>query len=393
MKIKLSIIGGGTAGLLAAAFLDSNRYHITIYDWKSTFGRKFLVAGSGGFNLTHSEHIDQMVDRYTPSDFLNHSLRHFTNEDFIIWLESIGIPTFIGSSKRVFPIDGIKPIQVLSAINDHLKSRGVTFVYGKKFMGWDNGKIVFDEEEVVDSDINIFALGGASWSVTGSDGLWLDIFESKGINTVPFVAANCGFHVEWDKDFLSRYEGQPLKNISCRIGDQNQKGEAVITNSGIEGNAIYALSPLIQSELLSKGKAIIYIDYKPMLTREVVLSKLSESKLKVTETLRRKMNLSPLQIQLIKHDLSKQEFLDVNTLTNTIKGMPLVLTGSASVEEAISTSGGIDLSEISEHYELKKLSHNYCIGEMLDWNAPTGGYLIQACASMANYVAHHVNEL
>jgi len=393
MKIKLSIIGGGTAGLLAAAFLDPSKYNITIYDQKLTSGRKFLVAGTGGFNLTHSEHIDQMVDRYTPSGFLSQSLRYFTNEDLRKWLESIGIPTFVGSSKRVFPVWGIKPIKVLSAITDYLKSKGVTFIYGKRFTGWSNGKLVFGKEELIHSDINIFALGGASWSVTGSDGLWIDTFSNKGIDTVPFVAANCGFHVDWENGFLCQYEGKPLKNISCSIGNQHQKGEAVITSSGIEGNAIYALSPLIQNDLKSKGEAIVQIDFKPMLTREVVLNKLSESTLKVTETLRRKMNLSPLQIQLIKHDLSKQEFLDVNTLTNTIKGMPLVLTGSASVEEAISTSGGIDLSEISEHYELKKLSHNYCIGEMLDWNAPTGGYLIQACASMANYVAHHVNEL
>ncbi|MDG1333614.1 MAG: NAD(P)-dependent oxidoreductase [Crocinitomicaceae bacterium] len=393
MKKTVAIIGGGPSALAAAAFLNMDQFDVAIYEKNKTLGRKFLVAGKGGFNLTHSEEIEQMISKYSESPILASALRSFTNDDFRDWLKSIGIPTFVGSSKRVYPEKGIKPIEVLNKIMAILEDNSVTIEYEKSWSGFNpDGTLLFESGETISADIVVFSLGGASWKVTGSDGTWLGAFSNQGIETVPFLPANCAYQVKWKDDFLQKAEGQPLKNIALQCDGKRCKGELVITNFGLEGNAIYALSSEIQAQLTQKGKAIVQLDLKPMMTLEAVTNKLMRSEAKTTEILKSTLNLSKTQIHLLKTTLTKDEFLSKSILADSIKQLPIQLESTAPIDEAISTTGGISMNAINENFELKTLNGSYCIGEMLDWNAPTGGYLLQACFSMGAYLARRLNE-
>ncbi|MEQ8909447.1 MAG: NAD(P)-dependent oxidoreductase [Vicingaceae bacterium] len=393
MKKTISIVGGGTAALFLAAFLNPERYEVTIFERKSALGRKFLVAGDGGFNLTHSEKPSTFKLQYTPEKFLDRALDRFNNEHLRAWLLELGIPTFVGSSGRVFPEKGIKPIDVLKRIETHLKKKGVKFEFNKTFTSWDkDGRLKFNAKEMVKSDYTVFALGGSSWKVTGSDGSWIKAFAKKGIETIPFKAANCAYHIKWPEKFIQKHEGKPLKNIAISIKHKIQKGEAVITKLGLEGNAIYGLSSFIQDDLSTDGKATVYVDFKPTYPIETLISKIRSSTSNTTVTLKEKIKLSAAQLDLIKMTLSKEEYLKIETLAKFIKNFPLDLLGSAPIDEAISTSGGVSLDAIDSTFEIKALENQFCIGEMLDWNAPTGGYLIQACASMGVELAHQLNK-
>ena len=392
MKKNVAIIGGGTAGLFLAAFLNPDLYDVAIYDQKSSPGRKFLVAGDGGFNLTHSEEISTFKLKYTPVSFLNKALDHFSNTDLRNWLLSLGIPTFVGSSGRVFPQKGTKPITVLKAIEKHLKEKNIRFEFNKRFTGWtDENNLVLNSKEIIKADYTVFALGGASWKVTGSDGSWLNVFIEKGIKTIPFRSSNCAWQINWSDDFIKKHEGKPLKNICISLNDKIQKGEAVITKFGIEGNAIYGLSPQIQVALASNKEVEVHVDFKPANSLENLVEKIAHSTLNRTTILKEKIKLSRTEIDLLKITLTKEEFLDIPTLAKFIKNFPLKISGPGPMDEAISTSGGIDLSAVTSNFELAKIPNQFCIGEMLDWDAPTGGYLIQACASMGAYLAQQLN--
>ena len=392
MKKRIAIIGGGPSAFLLAAFLDTTKFEVTIYEKNKTAGRKFLVAGKGGFNLTHSEPIEKLINRYTPSDFLKNAITNFSNSDFRIWLEQIGIPTYIGSSKRVYPEEGIKPIEVLNAILKHLKEKGIIFKYEHTFSGWDSTSNPIINSLATQTDYTIFSLGGASWKVTGSEGNWLTPFSKKGINTKPFLASNCGYQIDWEPQFIKNHEGTPLKNISISCNNHVQKGEAVITTFGLEGNAIYGLSPQIREQLKTNLKAIIYIDLKPSISLENIQSKIKLSKNKnTTQILKKDLKLSIAQIDLLKTYLSKDAYLNNSSLAENIKHFPLTILNTATIDEAISTVGGIDLSAITENFELKNLPNQFCIGEMIDWDAPTGGYLLQGCSSIGAYVGKYLN--
>lgn len=393
MKKKVAIIGGGTASLFLAAFLNTDIYNVTIFEKKNSLGRKFLVAGDGGFNLTHSEELSSFKSKYTPTSFLDNALDYFSNDDLRTWLLSIGIPTFVGSSGRVFPEKGIKPIEVLKSIEAHLIKKNVKFEFNKTFTNWDKeNSLEFNAKEIIKYDFAVFALGGSSWKITGSDGAWLSIFSKKGINTLPFKPSNCAYKINWHQTFIQSNEGKPLKNISISINNKIQKGEAVITNFGIEGNAIYGLSPEIQAVLASKNEVVVYVDFKPTYNLPTLIKKIKYSNLNTTATLKNIIKLPPVVVELLKVTLTKEEFLDIQILAKFIKNFPLTIVGSAPIDEAISTSGGINLNAVDSNFELKKLKNNFCIGEMLDWDAPTGGYLIQACASTGVYVAHQLNS-
>lgn len=394
MKQSIAIIGGGSSALLLAAFLDTSRFEVTVYERNKTLGRKFLVAGKGGFNLTHSEAMPAFTKRYTPKDFLQEALLYFDNQQLRLWLEKIGIPTFIGSSKRVYPTQGIKPIEVLNRILQVLKNKGVVFKTKHHWTGWnDENQLIFNKNTLIDADYHVFALGGGSWKVTGSDGHWSALFAKKNIKTTPFLAANCAYHIKWANDFIQNHQGKPLKNIAISCEEQTQKGEAVITEFGLEGNAIYALSPAIQQQLNSQQKATIFLDLKPMLSLEDISNRLLDPQQKMSNILRKKLKLSPPQIQLIKSQLSKEQFLNKDSLALHIKKLPLNVYAPAPIDQAISTMGGIALHEITPKFELQKIKHTFCIGEMLDWNAPTGGYLLQACFSMGAYLAQYLNGI
>jgi len=392
MKKTVAIIGGGPAALLFAAKLDAEQFDVTIYEKNKSFGRKFLVAGKGGFNLTHAEAIADFIERYTPVNFLEKSLLNFTNVDLRDWLLDKGIPTFVGSSKRIYPEKGIKPIEVLNKILAVLEAKNVTFKFKKEWKGWDEqNRLIFNEGETVEADIIVFALGGGSWKVTGSDGTWRTTFQEKGIETSPFKPANCAYKINWKADFIAKHSGTPLKNIALYCGENSQKGELVVTDFGLEGNAIYALSPQIQSQLDESGLATISLDLKPQLTSEQIQSKLDNSSKKLTTFLKEEIKLSRAQVDLLKSELSKDEFLNPTLLVSKIKALRLTINSAANLDEAISTTGGIALSAVDENFQIKQLSNQYCIGEMLDWNAPTGGYLLQACFSMGVALADELN--
>jgi len=393
MKKSIVIIGGGPAALMLADTLDLDKFEVQIFEKNKTVGRKFLVAGKGGFNLTHSEPIAKMIERYTPVDFLKNALLEFDNQDLRNWLAEKGIPTFVGSSKRIFPEKGIKPIEVLQAILQSLAEKNVEILTEMEWTGWGSAQeLIFNDRETVKADIIVFALGGSSWKITGSDGGWLPLFAEKGIKTKPFFPANCAYEIKWEDHFLEKNGGKPLKNIAIHCGEKIQKGEVVITAFGLEGNAIYALSPQIQLELEKKGNATIYLDLKPTLELDTMLKKLrSNPNLNLTSRLRKILKLSNPQIDLLKSFLTKSEFLNIEMLAAKIKNLPLEIIAFAPIDQAISTSGGIDLDAVNSSFELLQLKNNYCIGEMLDWNAPTGGYLLQACISMGHYLGIKLN--
>ncbi|MFV8356867.1 NAD(P)/FAD-dependent oxidoreductase [Flavobacterium sp. XS1P32] len=395
MKKSVSIIGGGPAALILAALLDYKKFKVTVYEKNKTLGRKFLVAGKGGFNLTHSEPIAELIARYTPPHFLEKALLEFDNTDFRNWMDSIGIPTFIGSSNRVYPESGIKPIAVLNSILDVLNKQGVTILYQQTWTGWtSNNDLVFNTETVIKSDYTIFAMGGGSWKVTGSDGSWLDLFEKENVPIVPFQSSNCAYSVNWPEDFILEYEGSPLKNIAISCLNKRQKGEAVITRFGLEGNAIYALSPQIREELDRQQQATLFLDMKPTMRYEDLLDKIRKSTFKKTsETLLKDVKLSLVQVGLLKKYLNKETYLNPELLAHQIKNLSILVTGSGLLNDAISTTGGIQLHAVDENFQLKNKKQQYCIGEMLDWDAPTGGYLLQACFSMGMHLARHLNKV
>ncbi|WP_233861451.1 BaiN/RdsA family NAD(P)/FAD-dependent oxidoreductase [Tenacibaculum piscium] len=402
MKKSIAIIGGGASALFASAFLDTTKFNVTIYEQKKSVGRKFLVAGDGGFNLSHGENINKMIGKYTPDFFLKNALLHFSNDDLRDWLLELKIPTFKGSSNRIYPEKGIKPITVLSKVKQFSADKGVQFLCDYKWKGWNiTNDLIFthqNKECIISADYTVFSMGGGSWKITGSDGNWKPIFENKNIKTHPFLPANCAYKIPWKSDFILKNDGKPLKNIALSSSDKTQKGELVITKFGLEGNAIYALSPQIQTQLsnistnLSKKKASIFIDLKPMFTLEEIFKKINTSNYSITDILKKILKLSSVQIDLVKTILSKEEYLNKQILSQKIKALPLIIEDSAQLDEAISTTGGIALEEVDENFELHQLKNTFCIGEMLDWNAPTGGYLLQGCFSMGVFVADYLND-
>ncbi|HIP36773.1 MAG TPA: TIGR03862 family flavoprotein [Crocinitomix sp.] len=392
-KQNIAIIGGGSSALFFASKINTSKYNVNLYEQNSTLGRKFLVAGKGGFNLTHSEDIKLIISRYTPQQFLTKALSRYSNEYLINWFKSIGINMFIGSSKRVYPSAGTKPIQVLKAIENLINSNHVKLNFNHKWIGWKNNQLIFENLKCVKADIVVFSMGGGSWSVTGSNRNWLKIFKEKGIETIPFYPSNCAYNIIWDTSFIEVFEGEPLKNIAIKCKDQIQKGEIVLTKFGIEGNAIYALSPQIRKELNLHQSSEISIDFKPMLTLQNLLDKYINSNQKsITQILLRDLKLSRPQIGLLKTFLSKDKFTNPKCLVNAIKSFKLTIVGVSPLDKAISTVGGVTLHSVDENFQLKQLPNHYCIGEMLDWDAPTGGYLLQACYSMGNYLAEYLNQ-
>jgi uncharacterized flavoprotein (TIGR03862 family) len=400
MKKTIAIIGAGPASLMLAASLDAELFDITIYEQKKTIARKFLVAGDGGLNITHSEPLASFIQKYTPSDFIKHYLEYFSNIELQNWLQSIGIETFTGTSKRVFPIKNIKPIEVLNAIENAVLKNNVVIKTEHKWLGWnDNNALIFENKgkiESVNANIVVFGLGGASWTKTGSNGSWAQLFSSKKIEIIPFQASNCAFKIEWANEILAEIEGKALKNISVTCNDSTILGEAVLTKFGIEGNAIYAHSNAIRNQINENGFANIYLDFKTNLSLENIENKLNQPKknnTSFTKHIENQLNLTKQQMVLLKNFLDKESFNNIEILAKTIKKFPLKLTDLAPIDEAISTVGGVSLNEINSDFELKKLPNHYCIGEMLNWDAPTGGYLLQACFSMGRYLANSLNKV
>jgi uncharacterized flavoprotein (TIGR03862 family) len=397
MKKMVAIVGGGASGLLLGLFLDHLKFNVHIYEQKKTLGRKFLVAGKGGFNLTHGSGIEEMIQEYEPPSFIRPFLTAFSNLDLRAFLASLGINTFVGSSGRVFPEDSIKPFEVLEAIKVKLVDRGVKIHTSSKWLGFDDGNLLIDVQGSVikvDPDIVIFGLGGKSWIKTGSDGLWKDHFLQRGIKVLPFQPSNCGIKINWPEEFLKKWEGKPIKNIAVSIRDDCRVGELLITKYGLEGGAVYALSRQVRKTLDEGRKPILYIDLKPDISdpQKIILKKSLKSDKSVTYILKKELRLEKVKLAMIKSIIDKKTFTDRGNLENFVHQLPLEIESLVDLDQAISTVGGVALNEVTEHLELKKLANHYVMGEMLDWDAPTGGYLLQACFSMAHWIASHLNR-
>lgn len=394
MKKTVTIIGGGPAAMIAAVFLDPMKYNVNIYEKGKALGRKFLVAGKGGFNLTHSNAIEEMLEQYWPAGYMDECLEEFNNTDLRNWLKSIGINTYVGSSGRVFPEKGVKPIEVLNAIIEKLDEQGVNMRYNHHWTGWNkHNDDTFEDGLVVRSDHTIYAMGGASWAVTGSDGKWQSAFAANGIKVNPFEPSNCAVSIPWEQSFIDAYGGQPLKNIALKCNDHIARGELVITKYGLEGNALYAVGGAIRTSLTLNGVATINLDAKPTLSIDEIKNKLSQSKSgNMGQALKSLLKLPKSIVDLIKSSLTKDQYTDVIFLSKYIKSIPLKVTALAPIDEAISTVGGVDCDELDDNFELLKLPEHYCIGEMVDWDTITGGYLLQGSFSMGVHVARHINS-
>jgi len=389
---QIIIIGGGPAGLMAADVLSAT-HDVCLYDKEKNVGQKFLLAGKGGFNITNSAQGEELISKYSPDGFMNKALSDFDTSALRQWLAAMNIPTFVGSSGRVFPEKGIMPIDVLNKIRTKLVNQGVQIHNEHEFVGFDNNRHVtlkhHEKEIIAEADYILFALGGASWPVTGSNGAWQPIFESMGIATSPFQSSNCGVNISWPEGFRQSHAGKPVKNIRLFTGDFEVRGEAVITDYGLEGNAVYPMVPSIRNMLNSKAPAYLHIDFKPLNPEAHLLMKI-KGKTVTTKDYGRLFNLSPVQLALIKAFTDKDSFLSVPRFIASIKNLAIPVDSLRPLEEAISTIGGIRTEEVNDDFSLKKYPWIYVMGEMLDWDAPTGGFLIQGCFSMGHYAAHAI---
>jgi uncharacterized flavoprotein (TIGR03862 family) len=383
--MDVAVIGAGPAGLMAAEVLAQGGAGVTVYDAMPSAGRKFLMAGRGGLNLTHSEPLPAFLARYREAaPRLEPAISAFPPETLRQWSAALGQPTFVGSSGRVFP-ESFKASPLLRAWLRRLDTQGVRFAFRHRWTGWDEQRRLRfqtpDGERLVEAQATVLALGGASWPRLGSDGTWVEALAAKGIAISSLRAANCGFVVAWSDLFRDRFEGQPLKGVEFRFGSQTIRGEAMITRSGIEGGAIYALSAELRETILKSGDTTLHVALQPDLRPNELAVRLSVSRGKqsISNFLRKTANLSPVAIGLLQEAAGgKLAALSPEALARLIGGVPIKLTGVAPIARAISTAGGIALDELDESYMLHRLPGVFAAGEMLDWEAPTGGYLLQA---------------
>ena len=382
------MIGAGPAGLMAAEVAARGGANVTIYDAMPSAGRKLLMAGRGGLNLTHSEALPAFLARYgTAMPCLAPPIAAFPPDALRAWSEALGQPTFVGSSGRVFP-QGFKASPLLRAWLRRLDAMGVQLKLRHRWTGWDSdGRLTFqtsDGHVAVAASATVLALGGASWPRLGSDGSWVKILEQRGIAVAPLRPANCGFTVAWSDVFKDRFAGEPLKTIELSFGSQIVRGEAVLTRDGIEGGAIYALSATLRDAIAVAGHATLRIALRPDLDADRLTARLSapRGKQSFSTFLRKAAGLSPMVIGLL-HEAAMASHVSLSAmppeaLAARINNVDIELTGTSALEKSISTAGGIAFDELDANYMLRRLPGIFAAGEMLDWEAPTGGYLLQA---------------
>jgi uncharacterized flavoprotein (TIGR03862 family) len=387
--IDIAIIGAGPAGLMAAETIAQSGSRVTVYDAMPSVGRKFLMAGRGGLNLTHSEPLATFLTRYREANpQLVAAIEAFPPDRLRAWCEALGQPTFVGSSGRIFP-KALKASPLLRAWLRRLDAMGVQFSLRHRWVDWDeHGRLLFqtpDGPSAKDARATVLALGGASWPRLGSDGGWAATLRAKGVKVSPLKPANCGFTVAWSDVFRDRFEGEPLKGIALSFGDRTVRGEAVITRSGIEGGAIYALSADLREAIIGSGQAMVSVALRPDLQRSALVARLSAPRGKQTFSnwLRKSAQLPPVAIGLLQETAMASgvslSLLSPEQLAEDINAVPLRLAGVAPIARAISSAGGIAFEEIDADFMIRRLPGIFAAGEMLDWEAPTGGYLLQAC--------------
>ena len=388
--MKIAVIGGGPAGLMAAEAAAAGGAQVDLYDALPSVGRKFLLAGRGGLNLTHSEPLESFLSRYgTRRKPIEPLLREFGPEALRAWARALGIDTFVGSSGRIFPKD-LKAAPLLRAWLRRLRRAGVTVHAQYRWQGWDEQDALRfmtpQGARSVRTDAVILALGGGSWPRFGSDGAWVPLLAGRGVRIEPFRPANCGFDVGWTEHFRTKFAGHPVKSVAVTVknpagGESRQPGEFVITETGVEGGVIYTVSALLRDEVQAKGTAVLTLDLAPDRSLPRLVRDLLQPRGKRTLAthLRRRAGLAGVKVGLLREVAPKEDFTDPARLAAAIKALPLKLVAPRPLEEAISTAGGVAFEALDARLMLRDLPGVFCAGEMLDWEAPTGGYLLTAC--------------
>lgn len=383
----VAVIGGGPAGLMAAEVLAQGGVRVDVYDAMPTVGRKFLMAGKGGMNITHSEPLEVFISRYgSHSAQIKPMLDAFGPDALRVWVQGLGIETFVGSSGRVFPAD-MKAAPLLRAWLHRLREAGVRFHMRHRWDGWKNDALLFntaDGQIEVQADAMVLALGGGSWARLGSDGAWVSRLAQRGIPVAPLKPANCGFDVNWSAHFSEKFAGQPLKSVTVSFTDKtgvlhSRQGDVMITANGVEGGLIYALSSFLRDEIDACGSALIDIDLLPGKSLSRVMAEVNHPRgsRSMSSHLQSRANIRGVQSGLLRELLPRSDFDLPERLAAAIKCLPLTLVAARPLDEAISTAGGVVFEGLDKN--LMAQPGVFCAGEMLDWEAPTGGYLLTAC--------------
>ncbi|OTP76541.1 TIGR03862 family flavoprotein [Caballeronia sordidicola] len=388
---RVAVIGGGPAGLMAAEALAAGGVEVDLYDAMPSVGRKFLMAGKGGMNLTHSEPAEAFLSRYGERRaFIEPLLRRFDATALRAWVHDLGVETFIGSSGRVFPTD-MKAAPMLRAWLHRLRGSGVRFHMRHKWIGWDDATpcalrfATPEGDRDVHADAVVLALGGASWPRLGSDAAWIGHLEARDVSVAPFKPSNCGFDINWSEHFSSRFAGEPLKSVAIGLpredgGADWRAGECLLTSTGIEGSLTYAMSARIRDRL-AEGHATFLLDLVPALTHERVHDEVTHPRgaRSMSSHLQSRLKLTGAKAGLLRECLTREDFADATRLAQRIKALPLTVTRPRPIAEAISSAGGVRFESLDSQLMLAALPGVFCAGEMLDWEAPTGGYLLTCC--------------
>ena len=392
----VAIIGAGPAGLMAADVLSTQGVPVVVYDGMPSGGRKFLLAGRGGLNLTHSEPLDAFLRRYSGFDnTVPRWLDAMSPQALRTWADELGAATFVGTSGRVFPHE-MKAAPLLRGWLARLRARGVEFRMRHRWQGFDaNGGLCFlnaGDALTVKPRACLLALGGGSWSRLGSDGAWVDVLTAKGVEIAPLAPANCGFDVAWSAPFVEKWAGQPLKNIALSTASDGEfrAGECMLTATGIEGGGVYAWSGSLVKTCASQGQAKLFIDLLPDWSRDKVLAALSVSRgaRSWSSFLQSRLRLTGAKWGVLRECVTPEVMSSPIALTNAIKALPIALLRPRPMDEAISTSGGVVRQALDENLMLRAMPGMFCAGEMLDWDAPTGGYLLTAVMASGVVAGH-----
>ena len=409
--LRIAVIGGGPAGLMAAEVLAGAgaAVCVQVYDAMPSVGRKFLLAGKGGLNLTHSEGFEPFVKRYGQAEAsLRPLLTGFDGPQLRAWAEALGVETFVGSSGRVFPKD-MKAAPLLRAWLHRLRGAGVQFFMRHRWLGWtDDGALKFSSpagQTLIHADAVVLALGGGSWARLGSDGAWVALLAERGVAIAPLLPSNCGFDVAaWTAHFASRFAGQPFKSVALSFTDSqgrsfSRKGEFIATTSGLEGSLIYAASSLLRDEIASQGSATFLLDLLPDKSPEQVLAEVRHPRgsRSLSSHLKSRLNLDGIKVAMLHELLGKDALSDPLKLAQAIKALPVTLVAARPIDEAISSAGGVSFDAMDGQLRLiadkSPACPVFCAGEMLDWEAPTGGYLLTACMASGRAAGRGVLRL
>ena len=386
----VAVLGGGPAGLMAAEALIQGGAQVDVYDAMPSVGRKFLMAGKGGLNITHAEATEAFLSRYgTRRTQIQALLAAFGPDALRDWIHALGIDTFVGSSGRVFPAD-MKAAPLLRAWLHRLRASGVRFHLRHRWQGWDENNALRFTTPVgqlsTQADAVVLALGGGSWARLGSDGAWAPLLAQRGGTVAALRPANCGFDAGWSPHFSTRFAGHPVKPVVVTYTDsagltQRKKGEFLVTANGVEGSLIYALSAALRDEIAAKGSALIHLDLLPDKDLQCVINEISRPRgsRSLASHLQSRLGIKGVKSGLLRELVPKPDFAQAARLGGAIKALPLRLSAPRPLDEAISTAGGVAFEALDPHLMLRALPGVFCAGEMLDWEAPTGGYLLTAC--------------